>query len=142
MLVNRGTAIRHEIHATAWGGGAFAEYNGFLAALDARYFTLWATYHARPDRSARSWRPRSGRARHRRERVRLAPIARAGLEAGGARCEGTRSVSAAAGAMACGDLGCYDFRFLILPNVPIVQRPRTWPFQGQNAGSNPAGDAT
>ena len=27
------------------------------------------------------------------------------------------------------------------PNVPIVQRPRTWPFQGQNAGSNPAGDA-
>ena len=26
--------------------------------------------------------------------------------------------------------------------VPIVQRPRTWPFQGQNAGSNPAGDAT
>jgi hypothetical protein len=28
------------------------------------------------------------------------------------------------------------------PHVPIVQRPRTWPFQGQNAGSNPAGDAT
>src|SRR6266496_3351795 len=27
------------------------------------------------------------------------------------------------------------------PYVPIVQRPRTWPFQGQNAGSNPAGDA-
>src|SRR5438445_9577539 len=24
--------------------------------------------------------------------------------------------------------------------VPIVQRPRTWPFQGQNTGSNPVGD--
>jgi hypothetical protein len=29
-----------------------------------------------------------------------------------------------------------------LPHVPIVQRPRTWPFQGQNTGSNPVGDAT
>ena len=28
------------------------------------------------------------------------------------------------------------------PDVPIVQRPRTWPFQGQNTGSNPVGDAT
>jgi hypothetical protein len=26
-------------------------------------------------------------------------------------------------------------------HVPIVQRPRTWPFQGQNTGSNPVGDA-
>src|SRR5262245_50345955 len=26
------------------------------------------------------------------------------------------------------------------PGVPIVQRPRTWPFQGQNTGSNPVGD--
>jgi hypothetical protein len=46
MLVNRDAAIRHEIHGTAWGAGAFSEYNGFLAALDSRYFTLWATYHA------------------------------------------------------------------------------------------------
>src|ERR671931_363227 len=27
-----------------------------------------------------------------------------------------------------------------LADVPIVQRPRTWPFQGQNTGSNPVGD--
>ena len=27
-----------------------------------------------------------------------------------------------------------------LLRVPIVQRPRTWPFQGQNTGSNPVGD--
>jgi len=46
-LVNRGASIRHEIHSTAWGAGAFAEYNGFLATLDARYFTLWARYHTR-----------------------------------------------------------------------------------------------
>ena len=47
MLVNRDAAIRHETHATAWGAGAFSEYNGFLATLDGRYFSLWATYHAR-----------------------------------------------------------------------------------------------
>ena len=47
MVVNRDAAIRHEIHATAWGAGAFSEYNGFLAALDSGYFTLWATYHAK-----------------------------------------------------------------------------------------------
>jgi hypothetical protein len=46
-LVNRDAAIRHDIHTTAWGAGAFSEYNGFLAALDARYFTLWARYHGR-----------------------------------------------------------------------------------------------
>jgi hypothetical protein len=46
-LVNRDGAIRHEMHATAWGAGAFSEYNGFLAVLDARYFTLWVNYHAR-----------------------------------------------------------------------------------------------
>jgi hypothetical protein len=44
-IVNRAAAIRHDAHATAWGGGAFAEYNGYLASLDARYFTLWATYY-------------------------------------------------------------------------------------------------
>src|SRR5262245_40397644 len=33
----------------------------------------------------------------------------------------------------------YESRFL--RPVPIVQRPRTWPFQGQNSGSNPDGDA-
>lgn len=47
MLVNRWAAIRHEAHQTAWGAGAFSEYNGFLASLDARYFTLWARFHAR-----------------------------------------------------------------------------------------------
>jgi hypothetical protein len=47
ILVNREALISHEVHATRWGASAFAEYNGYLATLDARYFTLWATYHAR-----------------------------------------------------------------------------------------------
>jgi hypothetical protein len=47
ILVNRGAAIKHEVHGTAWGTSAFSEYNGFLASLDARYFSLWAAYHAR-----------------------------------------------------------------------------------------------
>jgi hypothetical protein len=44
---------------------------------------------------------------------------------------------------------CYDLadpgarpEAVIADHVPIVQRPRTWPFQGQNTGSNPVGDAT
>jgi hypothetical protein len=40
---------------------------------------------------------------------------------------------------------CYHLVFRWLDRsalyVPIVQRPRTWPFQGQNTGSNPVGDA-
>jgi len=47
IIVNRDAVIRHELHPNVWGAGAFSEYNGFLATLDARYFTLWATYHAR-----------------------------------------------------------------------------------------------
>ena len=47
MLVNRVAAIRHQVHATAWSAGVFAEYNSYLASLDARYFTLWARYHHR-----------------------------------------------------------------------------------------------
>ena len=45
------------------------------------------------------------------------------------------------GAAEKGHACVYDLLVQVLPPVPIVQRPRTWPFQGQNAGSNPAGDA-
>ena len=31
--------------------------------------------------------------------------------------------------------------FPYLHSVPVVQRPRTPPFQGENTGSNPVGDA-
>ncbi len=39
--------IDHELHPSTWSpSGAFAEYNGYLAALDAPYFSRWATYIA------------------------------------------------------------------------------------------------
>jgi hypothetical protein len=39
--------IRHERHPTEWGQGAFADYNGYLAAIDSRYFSLWCEYYER-----------------------------------------------------------------------------------------------
>jgi hypothetical protein len=39
--------IRHEQHPSTWSAsGAFAEYTGYLAALDAPYFSRWAHYIA------------------------------------------------------------------------------------------------
>jgi hypothetical protein len=45
-IVDRGPGIFHEQHAASWGGGLYAEYNGYLAALDAPYFSRWAHYVA------------------------------------------------------------------------------------------------
>ena len=45
-LLNRKPLIRHEAHETAWGGGPFAAHNGFMAALDRPYFSLWCRYVA------------------------------------------------------------------------------------------------
>jgi hypothetical protein len=39
--------IRHERHPTEWGQSAFADYNGYLAAIDSRYFSLWCEYYER-----------------------------------------------------------------------------------------------
>ena len=47
LIANRHGEIRHDVHAPAWGRTLFADYNGLLSALDARYFSLWAQYHAR-----------------------------------------------------------------------------------------------
>src|SRR5262245_18962668 len=38
--------IRHERHETEWGQGPFADYNGYLAAVDNRYFSIWCDYTA------------------------------------------------------------------------------------------------
>jgi len=46
-LIASGGEIRHERHPMAWGESGFADYNGYLAAIDNRYFTLWCTYYAR-----------------------------------------------------------------------------------------------
>jgi hypothetical protein len=45
-IVDDDPGIFHEQHAAPWGGGPFADYNGYLAALDAPYFSRWARYVA------------------------------------------------------------------------------------------------
>lgn len=45
LIENRDGLTRHEAHPAVWGAGPFAEHNGMLAALDSRYFTLWAKYY-------------------------------------------------------------------------------------------------
>jgi hypothetical protein len=45
VLLNRDPLILHERHQTLWHDATpTARYNGMLAALDARYFDLWAQY--------------------------------------------------------------------------------------------------
>jgi len=46
VIFDRDPGIFHEQHAQSWGGGLYAEYNGYLAALDAPYFSRWAHYVA------------------------------------------------------------------------------------------------
>jgi hypothetical protein len=48
MIVNRDGEIRHEAHPQA-PSGLLAHYNGYLAALDAPYFSLWVRYRNRLD---------------------------------------------------------------------------------------------
>jgi len=45
-IVDVDPGISHEQHDASWGGGPFAAYNGYLAALDAPYFSRWAHYVA------------------------------------------------------------------------------------------------
>jgi hypothetical protein len=48
VVLNRERLILHERHAALWHDAtATARYNGFMAALDARYFSLWCNYWAR-----------------------------------------------------------------------------------------------
>jgi hypothetical protein len=44
VLLNRGALILHEQHDAVWVDSPFAAHNGFLAALDSLYFTIWAVY--------------------------------------------------------------------------------------------------
>jgi hypothetical protein len=43
-IVNERPGIFHEAHPTVWNDGPFASHNGFLAALDAPYFSRWVSY--------------------------------------------------------------------------------------------------
>ena len=45
IILNRERLILHERHESLWNDGTpSARYNGFMAALDARYFALWCEY--------------------------------------------------------------------------------------------------
>lgn len=48
-VITERPGIFHERHASVWQDGPFAEHNGFLAALDAPYFSRWVDYAARLD---------------------------------------------------------------------------------------------
>jgi len=48
LILNRNGEIRHEAHGQSAPGG-LAHYNGYLAALDAPYFSLWVRYRHRLD---------------------------------------------------------------------------------------------
>lgn len=50
-IVDVDSGILHEQHPGNWGAGAGAEYNGYLAALDAPYFSRWTHYHAALERA-------------------------------------------------------------------------------------------
>jgi len=48
VILNRDRLILHERHPTAWNDDTLtARYNGFLAALDARHFSIWCQYWER-----------------------------------------------------------------------------------------------
>ncbi|HEY6212507.1 MAG TPA: hypothetical protein VIW45_09490 [Vicinamibacterales bacterium] len=49
LILNRRGEIRHEVHEHKPPSGPAAEYNGYLAALDSPYFSMWATYRTRLD---------------------------------------------------------------------------------------------
>ena len=49
LILNRDGEIRHEAHPQVAPSGMLAHYNGYLAALDAPYFSLWVKYRHRLD---------------------------------------------------------------------------------------------
>ena len=60
VLLNRDPLIVHRRHAAVWRDATpAARYNGYLAALDARYFELWSQYWHRLDKLRREEAPPS-----------------------------------------------------------------------------------
>jgi hypothetical protein len=56
-IVNERPGIFHERHPTLWNTGPFAEHNGYLAALDAPYFSRWCQYAVRLNESRKAGTP-------------------------------------------------------------------------------------
>ena len=49
LVLNRGGEIRHDAHEHRPPSGPAADYNGYLAALDSPYFSMWVAYRAQLD---------------------------------------------------------------------------------------------
>jgi hypothetical protein len=56
-IVNERPGIRHQRHPALWHAGPFAAHNGFLAALDAPYFSRWVRYVTELDAGRTSGAP-------------------------------------------------------------------------------------
>lgn len=56
-VVSDHPGIFHQAHPTVWNDSPFAEHNGFLATLDAPYFSRWCQYAARVEESLRAGTP-------------------------------------------------------------------------------------
>jgi hypothetical protein len=55
VILNRDRLILHERHPSVWNDAtSSARYNGFMAALDARYFSLWCEYWDRLEKGRAS----------------------------------------------------------------------------------------
>jgi hypothetical protein len=53
--------IFHQAHPTVWNDSPFAEHNGFLATLDAPYFSRWCQYATRTEDALKAGKPIDGR---------------------------------------------------------------------------------
>ena len=60
-VVNDRPGIFHERHPTVWHASPFAEYNGYLAALDAPYFSRWCHYATRVNEARKAGTPLDAR---------------------------------------------------------------------------------
>ena len=56
-VVSQRPGIFHQAHPTVWNDSPFAEHNGFLATLDAPYFSRWCQYAARVQESLQAGTP-------------------------------------------------------------------------------------
>jgi hypothetical protein len=56
-IINERPGIFHENHEAAWSDGPFADHNGFLAALDAPYFSRWVQYATTLDEMRKTGTP-------------------------------------------------------------------------------------
>lgn len=59
-IINERPGIVHERHRAVRNEGAFARHNGYLAALDAPYFSRWANYATRLDEMRKAGTPVDG----------------------------------------------------------------------------------